>query len=170
MALTQGAWTEKTVNGLYRATCNIVFASVDDAYTLKTLPGLDPSRSWSLTVAAAATADGSPLPLDIWVGHDNDFALSGDGGSVVATNGGNYGILTDDVVLAVGTVEHIFLMDPDLAVANVVTVAAIATGYKFKVPVAPYYAFNLDGGALNSTNCDFTIIQAAANVQLPINR
>ena len=163
MALTQGAWSSKTVNGLYRATCNVAFTTAEtDAYTLKTPKGgLDPRKRWSLIVAAAATADGQALPFDLWVGHDEDFVLSGQGGSVVATNGGFYKQLTDDVVLAVTTVEHVFNMEPGLAVADVVTVAAIATGYKINIPVAPYYAFNFNGGsALAATNADFTIVQA----------
>ena len=162
MALTQGAWTSKTVNGLWRSTCNVAFTTAEnDAYTLKTMDELDPTRPWTLIVAAAATADGATLPFDLWVGHDKDFALSGNDGSVVATNGGNFKVITDDILLAVTTVEHVFLMDPNLPVADVVTLAAIATGYKLRVPVAPYYAFNLDGGGtLNATNCDFTIVQA----------
>ena len=162
MALTQGAWTEKTVNGMYRATCNVAFTTAEsDAYTLKTPDALDPTKPWTLIVAAAATADGAPLPLDIWVGHDSDFALSGNSTAVVATNGGMFKQICDNCVLAVTTVEYVFLMEPQLAVADVVTVAAIATGFKVNIPVAPYYAFNLDGGStLNATNCDFTIVQA----------
>lgn len=162
MALTQGAWTSKTVNKMFRATCNVAFtASETDAYTLKTPDELDPTRPWTLIVAAAATADGQALPLDIWVGHDSDFALSGQGANVVATNGGMYKQICDDAVLAVTTVEYVFQMDPNLAVADVVTVGAIASGFKVKVPVAPYYAFNIDGGStLNATNMDFTILQA----------
>lgn len=172
MALTQGDWTESTVNGLYRATCNVAYTTAEtDAYTLKTPDGLDTSRSWSMITAAAATPDAQAVPLDIWVGHDSDFVLSGQGASVVATNGGNYANVTDDCVLAVTTVEHVFLFDPYLAIADVVTVAAIATGYKMKIPVAPYYAFNLDGGStLAATNSDFTIVQAAKGIQIPINR
>ncbi len=163
--LASGAWTSKSANGIYRATCNVVFTTEEtDAFTLKTparSTGFDTSKKWTLIVAAAATADGSALPMDLWVGHDDDFVLSGQGASVVATNGGLFKVITDDVVLAVTTVEHVFLMDPDLAVADVVTVAAIATGYKLKIPVAPYYAFNLDATTtLNATNCDFTIVQA----------
>ena len=163
MALTIGNWTEKTVNRLYRATCNVAFTTAEtDAYTLKTPNGgLDTTKPWTLIVAAAATADGAALPLDIWVGHDDDFLLSGQGASVVATNGGMFKQICDDVVLAVTTIEFVFLMEPQLAVADVVTVAAQNTGFKINIPVAPYYAFNLDGGStLNATNCDFTIIQA----------
>jgi len=162
MALTQGAWTAKSVNGLYRATCNVAFTTAEsDAYTLKTPAALDPTKPWTLIVAAAATADGVALPLDIWVGHSDDFVLSGDSTAVVAADGGMFKQICDDCVLAVTTVEYVFYMEPQLAVADVVTVAAIASGFKINIPVAPYYAFNLDGGStLNATNCDFTIVQA----------
>ena len=163
MALTIGDWTEKTVNRLYRATCNVAYTAAEtDAYTLKTPNGgLNPTKPWTLIVAAAATPDGSALPLDIWVGHDDDFLLSGQGSNVVAVNGGMFKQICDDVVLAVTTVEYVFLMEPQLAVADVVAAASIDSGFKINIPVAPYYAFNLDGGtALNVTNSDFTIIQA----------
>lgn len=170
MASVAGAWTEKTVNGLWRATCNVVYTSVRDAYTLKTPDNLDSSRSWQLIISAAATPDGSAVPLDLWVGHDTDFVLSGDN-PTVATNGGLFVQLTDDINLAVTTIEHIFLLDPYLAVADVVTIAAIATGYKVKVPIAPYYAIALNGATtMATTNNDFTIVQSARGVQVPINR
>ncbi|MBT6053629.1 MAG: hypothetical protein HOG49_43180 [Candidatus Scalindua sp.] len=161
MALTQGAWTQKTVNKMYRATCNVAFtAGETDAYTLKTPTGLDPSKQWSLTVACSATPDGEALPMDIWGGHDDDFVLSGQGSNVVATNGAKLKQMTDDMVLAVTTVEHTFKIDPYLVVADVVTIAAILTGYKIEVPIMPYYAFNLNGGStLAAENCDFTIMQ-----------
>jgi len=172
MALTQGNWIEKSVNGMYHTTCNVAFTTGEtDAYTLPTPKGLDVTRPWTLIVAAAATADGSALPMDLWIGHSNDFLLSGQGGSVTTSDGSNFKVLTDDVVLAVTTVEHVFLIDPNQATADVVTVAAIAAGYKLKVPVVPYYAFNLDGGsALVATNCDFTIVQPARKDQNPVNR
>ena len=163
MALTQGTWSEKTVNGMYRTTCNVAFTTSEtDAYTLKTPKGLDVTRKWTLFVAAAITADGQALPLDLWIGNQEDFVISGDGGSVTATSGAMWKVITNDVVLAVGTVEHVFLMDPYQVTADVVTVAAITTGYKLKIPIVPYYAFALDGGsALITTNIDFTIVQVA---------
>lgn len=162
MALTQGAWTAKTVNKLYRATCNVAFTVAEtDAYTLKTPAELDPTKPWTLIVAAAATPDAVALPLDIWVGHTNDFVLSGQGANVVATDGGMFKQICDDCVLAVTTVEYVFYMEPQLAVADVVLVSAIASGFKINIPVAPYYAFNLDGGStLNATNMDFVIVQS----------
>lgn len=172
MALTKGDWTQKTVKGTWRATCNVAFTTAEnDAYTLKTPAELDPTRPWTLTVAAAATADAEALPMDLWIGHSDLFELSGDGANVTTTDGAMWKQITDDVVLAVTTVEHVFLMDPNQATADVVTVGAIATGYKLKVPVVPYYAINLDAGStLNATNCDFTISQAAVGSQNSVNR
>lgn len=172
MALTQGAWTEKTVNGVYRTTCNVAFTTAEnDAYTLKTPKGLDVTRAWTLIVAAAATADDQAVPFDLWIGSDEDFVVSGNDGSVTATSGAMWKVITDDVVLAVTTVEHVFLMDPYLATADVVAVANIKTGYKLRIPIVPYYAFNLDGGTtLAATNCDFTIVQPARRNQQSVNR
>lgn len=148
MALTQSAWTEKFVNGLYTAYCTVISTTAEnDAYTLKTPEGLDPSKPWTLFYKASATPDGQALPLDVWIGHSDTFALSGDGGTVAATDGSNYKSIYDDVVLAVDPLEYSFAFDPTQQVADVVTVAAIATGNKVKIPVAPYYAFNLDGGS-----------------------
>lgn len=152
MALTQGAWTEKFVNGVYTAACTVVSTTAEnDAYTLKTPKdgGFDPSKPWTLLYFASATPDAQALPFDLWIGYDDSFVIAGDGGTVAATSalGSNYVSIMDDVVLAVTPIAYSWQMDPNLAVADVVTVAAIATGLKVKVPVAPYYAFNLDGGS-----------------------
>lgn len=162
MALTQSDWDEKIVNGVYTASCTVVSTTAEnDAYTKKTPAGLDPSRPWSLFYSAAATPDGQALPLDLWVGYNDAFDLSGDGANVVATGtGSNYKQIYDDVVLAVATIAYSFAFDPLQQVADVVTVAAIATGNKVKIPVAPYYAFNLDGGStLAATTHTFVITQ-----------
>lgn len=165
MALTQSNWSSSSVNGAYKATCTVVSTtSENDAYTLKTpnrKEGFDPSKKFTLLYSAAATPDGQALPLDIWIGHSDSFNLSGDGANVVATGtGANFKQIFDDVVLAVAPISYAFAIEPDLNVADVVTVAAIATGAKVKVPSAPYYAFNLDGGStLAATTHTFTIIQ-----------
>jgi hypothetical protein len=86
--------------------------------------------------------------------------LSGDAGTVAAADGSNYKVIYDDVVLAVSPLEYSFAFDPLQQVADVVTVAAIATGNKVKIPVAPYYAFNLDGGStLAAVTHTFRIVQ-----------
>lgn len=156
MALTQGAWSTTTVNGKFVASCNVAFTtSENDAYTLKTPAQLDPTKPWTLIVKPAATADAVALPVDLWIGYGSDFELSGDAASVAATSGASFKNIIDDASAAV---PRVVLMDPNLAQAEVV---AIATGgLKCKVPVAPFYAINLNGGStLNATNCDFIIIQ-----------
>jgi hypothetical protein len=44
MALTQSAWTETFVNGLYTATCTVISTTAEnDAYTKKTPANLNPN-------------------------------------------------------------------------------------------------------------------------------
>jgi len=160
--LVSGAWTTSTVNKMFKAECTVTYTTEEtDAYTLKTPKQLDGSKPFMLFIASAATPDGQALPFKMWVGFSESFVVSGQGASVVATDGAYWKQLSDDVVLAVTTVKHGFLIDPNLAVADVVTVAAIATGLKVKSPKVPYFAFHLDGGStLAATNTTFTIIQA----------
>ena len=158
MALTQGAWAPQNIkNSKFQLwKCNVAFTTAEnDAYTLATPSTLDPSKQWTLMVKPAATADGSALPLEIYVGFDSSFAISGDGVTVAATNGALFKTVVDDVSAA--TMRSI-VFDPNQQVADV---TAIATGgMKVKVPIAPYYAFNLNGAStLNATNCDFYIMQ-----------
>lgn len=146
---TQGAWSRKTVNGFMVATCIVTQSSSDeDAYTLKIPAGyIDGTRPWVMFQSASATPDQGALPLDIWIGYDDNFVLSGDDTSLVATNGAMYKEVYNDCVLAVLMKEYAYHMHPDLGVADVVTVGNINTGNKINCPPAPYYAFNLDGGS-----------------------
>ena len=163
MALTQGVWVKSTSNGYNKWECTVAHTnSENDAYTLKTPKELDGSKQWVMSMSASATADGAALPLDLWVGYNDDFALSGNNTAVTAgTNGAEYKQICDDCVLAVDTLKYTFIMDPELPVADVVTVAAIANGYKVRTPIAPYYAFNLDGGGTlnNSITTTWTLFQ-----------
>lgn len=162
MALTQSAWSApgKYVNGRNVWSCTVASTTAEnDAYTLKTPAELDTSKPFTLLYSASATPDGQALPLDIWIGYDDTFAISGDGANVVATAGAKFKQMVDDVVLAV-TNPYAIKIDPSLPVADVVTVAAIATGLKVNVPSAPYYAFNLNGGStLAAVTHTFRIIQ-----------
>jgi len=171
MALTIGSWTEKTVNGFYHTTCNVAFTtSEQDAYTLKTPKGLDVTRAWTLIVASAADPEGQALPMDLWIGSDEDFVVSGDD-PATATSGALWKEITSDIRLAVTTVEHVFIMDPYLSTADVVTIGTILTGYKLRIPIVPYYALAFNAAtALVATNTDFTIVQPARKNQLLVNR
>ncbi len=148
MGLTQSAWAESSVNGLLVLTCTVLQTSTEtDAYTLKTpARTIDGTRPWELYYWASATADGEAMPIDIWLGYEDNFVLSGQGASVVATNGGMYKQIIDDGVLAIVNFEYGHHFDPNLGVADVVAAASIASGLKANIPAAPYYAFNIDGG------------------------
>lgn len=166
MALTQSAWDDVSANGLLVSTCTVAATTAEtDAYTLRTSTKLDPTRPFYVSLECSATPDQQALPADIWIGWSDVFALSGQGASVVSTvssvrTGANFKQFFDDVVLAVTTLNYVFLFDPDLVVADVVTVGAIATGPKIKIPVAPYYAFNLDGGStLDAHTATWRVIQ-----------
>ena len=158
--LVQGAWTENYENGMYIAECAIYpDTTISDAYTLKTPTGLDPSEPWQLHFWSTIAVDNS-VPIDIWVGWHDNFALSGNTTTVSAgAFGAEYKQIMDDAVLAVLNNPYIFDIDPNSTAADVVTAAAIADGFKVKVPVAPYYAFNIDGDTLVDTDCFFKIVQ-----------
>jgi hypothetical protein len=163
MALTQSAWTEKSVNGRYIAACTVIATVAEnDAYTKLTPKGLNVNKPWTLIYYAGDTPDAQALPLDIWINWDGITQLSGDGGTVACASGAMFKQIFDDVVLAIDDtpLAYAFLMDPFLNVADVVTAAAAATGPKVKIPIAPHYAFNCDGGStLAATTHYFTIIQ-----------
>ena len=163
MALTQGSWNiqKSSDKGTSIWKCNVAFTTAEnDAYTLKTPKELDTTKAWTLLISAAATPDGQALPVDLWGGYNSSFALSGDGANVVAASGFKIKEVLNDAVLAVTPLVYQITFDPNLPVADVVTVAAIGSGLKVRIPILPYYAINLNGGStLNATNCDFYIIQ-----------
>lgn len=164
MALTQSAWTDSKVGTLYISTCTVVATTAEnDAYTLKTSTDLDPTKSWLLIYTSAATGDAQAVPLDLYCGYSASFAITSDGATIAATDGVKYKQIYDDVVLAVDPLKYVFNMVPALGVADVVAVANILTGNKINVPIAPYYAFDLNGGStLAATTHTFKIVQVQA--------
>lgn len=149
MALTKSAWTEKTVNGYLVLTCTVIATTAEnDAYTLKTpANSVDGRRPFVVLLQCSVTPDAVALPVEIAIGHGDNFAVTGDGATLGATNGAIFKQLLDDCVLAVPNLEYAFLIHPDLGVADVVAIASIASGFKVNVPPSPYYAFNLNGGS-----------------------
>lgn len=166
MALTQTAWTDQAEGDLTVVSCSVTATTAEnDAYTkwldLKKF-GLDPHKPMQLVYYASATPDGQALPLDMWVAWDGGTEISGDGANVVCAKGAKFKQIFDDVVLAIDDtpLAYTWILDPDLAVADVVTVAAIATGPKVKTPIMPYIAFNANGGStLAAATHYFKIIQ-----------
>jgi hypothetical protein len=163
MALTQGAWTNpaKSVNGKAVTSCVVTATEAEnDAYTLRTPDFIDCAKPFTLMLTFSGTPDGSELPLDLWVGYGTNFEMTGDGGTLAATDGAFYKTIFDDVVLAVDPLIYTFLIDPTLIVEDVVTVGAIATGPKVKTPPVPYLAFNLNGeSTLEAESATWTIVQ-----------
>jgi len=159
MALTIGDWTDATVNGKLVSTCTVgQTAAEKDSYTKKTPDSLDTDNAWTLVLSAALAPDGTALPVDIICGYADDFAVAGDDPATI-TSGGEFKTIMDDCRTC-NVIDFVWHMDPDLAVADVVTLAAIAGGLKVKVPKVPYFAFNLDGsGALVATTVTWKIIQ-----------
>ncbi len=163
MTVTSNVWVDTNVNGYMVAKCTFASdASLFDTFTLKIPANLiDGTKPWVAFFSAAATVDAQAVPMEIWIGYADNFVISGDT-PMVATNGAFYKQLTDDLVLAVTTNQHVFYMNPDLGVADVVTVAAIATGYKINCPPAPYYAFAINGGsAISADLITVNVVQKA---------
>ena len=173
-AQTQTAWTISTVNGFKIMTSTATTDANNEVnWSLKTPVELDTSKPWSLIVSASAAQDGAAAPLMIWGGYSDDFALAGTTARATATDGVQLGELTDDLGYGGAVAGMHFAMSPgSTGLANVVTIAALATGMRHNVPVFPYYAFELmadDGNTLLAHTLTFKIVQKAdgTNSALP---
>jgi len=163
-AQTQTAWTASTVNGFGIWTGTATTDATNEVnWSLKTPVELNTSAPWSLIVAASAAQDGAAAPLMLWGGYSDDFALAGTTTRATATDGVQLGELTDDLGYAAAVLGMHFAMNPgSTGLANVVTVAALATCMRHNVPVFPYYAFELmadDAVTLLAHTLTFKIIQ-----------
>ena len=173
-AQTQTAWTTTHLRGfkVYSSTSTTDTAN-DSNWSLKTPGSLDSSKPWSLIISADAQQDGAAAPIMIWGGYTDDFALAGTAGRATATDGVQLGELTDDIGYAGAVAGVNFNMTPGSSgLANIVTIAAVATGLRHNVPVFPYYAFELmadDAAELLAHTLTFKIVQSAdgTNSALP---
>jgi len=163
-AQTISAWTTTSVSGRMIATCTAYTDANNEVnYTYKTPKELDTTKPWTLIVSADAAQDGAEAPLMIWGGYADDFAISGTTARCTATHGAQLGELTDDLGWAAAVPGMAFNMMPgSTGLANIVTIAAVATGMRFNVPIMPYYAFELMAGdtvTLLAHTLTFYIIQ-----------
>jgi len=161
---TVGAWSTTTVNGVMVATCTAYTDATNEInYTNRTEDWLDTSKPWSLVVSADAAQDGAAAPLMIWGGFAKNFAISGTTARATATNGVQLGELTDDLGYAAAVAGMSFNITPGSSgLANIVTIAAVATGMRFNLAVMPYYAFELmadNAATLLEHTLTFKIIQ-----------
>ena len=172
-AQTQTAWTTTHIRGfkVYSSTATTDAAN-EVNWSLKTPKALDTSKPWSLIVSASAAQDGAAAPLMIWGGYSDDFALAGTTARATATDGVQIGELTDDLGYGAAVAGVNFAMTPGSSgLANVVTIAALATGLRHNVPIFPYYAFELmadDAATLLAHTLTFKIIQKADSANAPI--
>lgn len=171
-AQTVSDWAVTTVGDFKVITCTALTDATNEVnWTKKTPAALDTSKPWTLIVSASAAQDAAAAPLMIWGGYKSDFALSGTTARATATSGAQLGELTDDLGYAAAVTGLSFNMTPGSSgLANIVTIAAVATGMRFNVPIMPYYAFELmadDAVTLLAHTLTFRIIQrAGGNVSL----
>jgi len=164
-AQTVGNWEVKdSIRGKSVWQCTV---STDNAneivFTNKTPVELDSNKPWTLIISASAAQDGAAAPVTLYVGYADDFALAGTTDRATVTSGAKFGNITDDLGYAAAVPGMAFQMTPaSSGLANIVTIAAVATGMRFNVPVAPYYAFELyaaDNATLLAHALTYTIIQ-----------
>ncbi len=158
--ITQTNWVSSTVNGHLVLKCNLtqVSTALYDNFTLKTPKELDPTKSWILVVntSAAATGDGAGLPVDMWAGYDDDFALADSSGTDVSVTSGFEvaGSIMDDI----HSEKLASRIDPTYAGTRIQ--AASDTAGHINLGTAPYYAVNMDdAGELGAVTTYIVITQ-----------
>lgn len=148
--------TKQSKFSIWKTTLVINDNGESDIFTKRTPNGLDMDKPFDILVQTSQTADAQALPVKLWGGFSDDFALAGDTTTVAATNGALIKQLLDDCVLSV-TNPILFHCDPDSPVADVVTIAAVATGLKVRIPKLPYYILHFDGGSTLAASTTYTI-------------
>lgn len=160
MGLTSGAWTDKTVNGRLVLECDLTQASVqtEDSFTLK-VPAhlLDPTKPWILyvnTKTAITTDTDGDVPVDLWGGWDDAFALTS-AAPPTATYGAEIASAIMDSVQAETLVARI---DPNYT--GTVVQAVTGTAGHVNAGTPPYFVINLDAGTtMDSGTCHIAISQ-----------
>jgi hypothetical protein len=162
-ANTLSAWTQKKTGDdklkMFQCTCLIDTANVV-AWTYRTPSLLDTSKPWTLIFSADTATDTQATPLTIYGGYTTSSAITGTA-AVTASNCVLIGTVIDDCCYTTPTVAKAVAFDPNSAVADVVTVAAVATGLKMKIPAMANYLFVITAGSgtLLGATVTFTIVQ-----------
>src|SRR5574343_1138335 len=163
-ANTVSNWTtDKTGlgKGIFESYCTIAVDTANAvAWTKKTPQFLNPKKPWTLLVSFSGALDTAATPLDIYVGYKDTAALSGTA-STTATDSVKYKQLLDDCGYTDPTIAKAILLDPYSVQADVVTIAAVGSGLKSKIPIAPYYLFNFTAvsGTLLGVTITLRILQ-----------
>lgn len=154
MALTQSAWSVKTVNRRTISTCTVAGTDDADLMTLRTPTSLDGTKPFSLVVNVPEdlTAAGAAA-LDIWGGYaDNCSLAAADAGTNCVLVHANSTDLDSGGTLVINVFPGI---DGTL---TQVTNASPGTAL---IPPYPYYIFNLDltAGLEDAATITYTVIQ-----------
>lgn len=160
MAITQGAWSEKIINGTHPTLvlqCTVSGTNDTDLMTLLTPDSLDGSKPFTLItyLSEDMTAAGASA-LDIWGCYTETASLAitdaGTGCYLVAA-------LSADLDAGATQVSHIF---PSVGGGGTFTqVVNSATLNYVLVPGMPHYIFNIDMTASlqDAASVVFTVIQ-----------
>ena len=156
MALTQGNWIEKTVNGQYVAHCDVTSTTAEHIVaTLKTPDGLDTSKPYLLIVnSESVTMDdtSAAIPVDIYAGYSEDFALNVSTSTLTAVDGA---LIANDMIADVRTSIGSVIVDPNLQIAN-------SAGVICRGAAAGYHGFVASAGsALSAATTRFVVMQAS---------
>ena len=156
MALTQGAWTKKTIGKFIILQCTVSGETSDaDIITLLTPPDLDGTKPFSLSVYADEdlSASGSSA-VDIWGCYTDSATLAtadaGTGCVLVAAN-------SNDIDAGGTQVIHVL---PGVN-GNVTQVTNASPGWSV-IPPYPHYIFNVDisSSLQDAASIVFTVVQA----------
>lgn len=157
MALTQSAWTVKSVNNRAIMTCNVAGETADaDIMTLKTPKELDSTKPWSLVVYVNEDLSASgTAAVDIWGGvSDNASLATADAG----TDAYLVCALSGDLDAGGTQVTHVF----QGVYGGTFTQVTNSTTLNFVIiPPYPYYIINVDlsTSLQDAATIYFTIIQ-----------
>ncbi len=157
--LTQTAWVASTVNGhlVLKCTLSQVDTGLYDSFTYKTPKELDPTKPWILYVnTAGTTIEDTTLPVDMWIGYEDNAALVDSGGiDVTATNAAEIAAAIMDDVQAEKLASRI---DPYYRGTRIQAITDVPGMINLSKP--PYFIINLDGtSALTEAACAIVITQ-----------
>lgn len=157
--LTNTEWVATTVNGhlVLKTTLTQTSTTIYDGWTKKTPKQLDTTKSFIVVVnTAGTTLDGSSLPVDLWIGYDEDAALENNSGTdVTATSTVEIASAIMDDVKAEKLASRI---DPHYTGTRIQ--AATDTAGMINGSKPPYFILNLDGTTvLAAEDCLIVITQ-----------
>lgn len=154
MALTQGTWSEKYVNGVLVLQCTVSGTDDNDVMTLRTPDSLDGSFPFTLVVDPAEdlTAAGASA-VDIWgCWSDTASLATADVGTDCALVAAN----SLDIDSGIPVIIHVL---PGVG-GNVTQVTNASPGWSI-VPPCAHYIFNVDmtAGLQDAADVVFTVYQ-----------